>query len=69
MNGKSHFLSRTLYIQAENNEGCYGTGQFDIIVEPTPKINKKGFYGTTNYSFDLQTWYPTKAYSYLWSNR
>jgi gliding motility-associated-like protein len=31
--------SKTLYIRAENSEGCYGTGQFDLIVEPTPKIN------------------------------
>ena len=31
--------SKTLFIRAENNDGCYGTGQFDLVVEPTPKIN------------------------------
>jgi gliding motility-associated-like protein len=30
---------KTLYIRAENSQGCYGTGQFDLIVEPTPKLN------------------------------
>lgn len=30
---------KTLFIRAQNSEGCYGTGQFDLIVEPTPKIN------------------------------
>jgi gliding motility-associated-like protein len=30
--------SKTLYLRAENDEGCYGTGQFDIIVEPIPNI-------------------------------
>jgi len=32
-------VSKTIFIRAENDEGCYGTGQFEIIVEPTPKIN------------------------------
>jgi len=32
-------VSKTVYIRAENQEGCYGTGYFEIIVEPTPKIN------------------------------
>ncbi|MDR7209054.1 T9SS type B sorting domain-containing protein [Flavobacterium piscis] len=31
--------SKTLFIRAENKDGCYGTGQFDLVVEPTPKIN------------------------------
>lgn len=31
--------SKTLFIRAENNDGCYGTGKFDLVVEPTPKIN------------------------------
>lgn len=30
--------SKTIFIRAENNEGCYGTGQLELIVEPTPKI-------------------------------
>jgi hypothetical protein len=33
-----HFGSKALYLRARrNDEGCYGTGQFDIIVEPIPK--------------------------------
>ncbi|WP_394773954.1 T9SS type B sorting domain-containing protein [Flavobacterium sp.] len=28
--------SKTIYIRAENNDGCYGTGKFDLIVEPVP---------------------------------
>jgi hypothetical protein len=28
---------QNFFIRAENDEGCYGTGQFDIIVEPIPK--------------------------------
>ena len=30
---------KILFIRAENSEGCYGTGQFDLVVETTPKIN------------------------------
>lgn len=32
-------VSKRIFIRAENDEGCYGTGHFEIIVEPTPKIN------------------------------
>ena len=32
-------ISKIIYIRAENNEGCYGTGNFEIIVVSTPKIN------------------------------
>lgn len=32
-------FSKRIFIRAENDEGCYGTGYFEIIVEPTPKIN------------------------------
>jgi gliding motility-associated-like protein len=31
--------SKSLFIRAENTEGCYGTGNFEIIVEPSPIIN------------------------------
>ena len=31
-------VSKTIFIRAENDEGCYGTGHFEIIVEPTPKV-------------------------------
>ena len=30
--------SKTIFIRAENEEGCFGTGQFDIIVDPSPSI-------------------------------
>ncbi|MDD2673383.1 MAG: T9SS type B sorting domain-containing protein [Flavobacterium sp.] len=32
-------VSKTVFLKAENAEGCYGTGNFEIIVEPTPTIN------------------------------
>lgn len=32
-------ISKKIFIRAENDEGCYGTGNFEIIVEPSPKIN------------------------------
>ena len=31
--------SKTVFLRAENDEGCYGTGNFEIIVEASPKIN------------------------------
>lgn len=30
--------SKTVYIRAENNDGCYGTGKFELIVEPVPVL-------------------------------
>ncbi|WP_296682881.1 T9SS type B sorting domain-containing protein [Flavobacterium sp.] len=33
--------SKTLFIRAENAEGCFGTGQFDIIVDQSPAIELK----------------------------
>lgn len=38
---KGHYKSNPniLYIRAENKDSCYGTGEFGLIVEPTPKIN------------------------------
>jgi gliding motility-associated-like protein len=32
-------VSKTLYLRAENDEGCYGTGQMDLIVQPSPQID------------------------------
>jgi gliding motility-associated-like protein len=32
-------VSKTVFLRAENDEGCYGTGNFEIIVESSPKIN------------------------------
>jgi gliding motility-associated-like protein len=67
-------VSRTLYIRAENNEGCYGTGQFDIIVEPTPEINTyeerilcEGTNPTIVLDSGIHTPALTSDYSYLWS--
>ncbi len=33
--------SKPLFIRAENEDGCYGTGQFDIIVNPSPSVEIK----------------------------
>ncbi len=33
--------SKTIFIRAENEDGCYGTGQFDIIVDQSPSIELK----------------------------
>ena len=30
---------RLIYIRAENDEGCYGTGKLELLVEATPQIN------------------------------
>ena len=66
--------SRTLYIRAENDEGCYGTGQFDIIVEPTPKINTyeesilcEGPNPTIVLDSGVKAPALTSDYTYLWS--
>jgi gliding motility-associated-like protein len=68
--------SKTLFIRAENNEGCYGTGQFDLVVVPTPKINplenKIICEGVTNAAVVLNSGIlPTdnpNDFTYLWSN-
>lgn len=67
-------VSRTLYIRAENDEGCYGTGQFDIIVEPTPKINTyeervlcEGTHPTIVLDSGIKAPAITSDYTYLWS--
>ena len=39
LNGQYISTPKTLFIRAENNEGCYGTGQFNLGVDPIPKIN------------------------------
>ena len=31
--------SKIIFIRAENTEGCYGTGNFEILVEASPKID------------------------------
>lgn len=39
LNGLFVSVSTTVFLRAENDEGCYGTGNLEIIVEPSPKIN------------------------------
>lgn len=31
--------SKTIFLRAENNEGCYGTGQFELVVDPIPNLS------------------------------
>ncbi|WP_369753442.1 T9SS type B sorting domain-containing protein [Flavobacterium sp. WC2409] len=66
--------SKTIFIRAENKEGCYGTGQFDLIVEPTPKINtfEKSFLcESENPSITINSGLGPQAlssdYTFLWS--
>nr|WP_314896011.1 T9SS type B sorting domain-containing protein [uncultured Flavobacterium sp.] len=67
--------SKTIFLRAENNEGCYGTGHFEIIVEPTPKINvlenRILCEGLTNPSIVLDSGILapelTSDYTYSWS--
>ncbi len=67
--------SKTLYIRAENNEGCYGTGQFEISVEPIPEIlfleNRIICEGDLNPIIALEpgiiTPYNISDFSYSWS--
>ncbi|WP_316633613.1 T9SS type B sorting domain-containing protein [uncultured Flavobacterium sp.] len=30
--------SKTVYIRAENSDGCYGNGKFELVVEPVPVL-------------------------------
>jgi len=39
LKGSHSLAAKTLFIRAENNEGCFGTGQFDLVVESSPKIS------------------------------
>jgi gliding motility-associated-like protein len=66
--------SKTIFIRAENNEGCYGTGQFNLIVEPSPKIEKfeeRIICEGSNLSIILDSGIKLPAlttdYTYLWS--
>ncbi len=69
--------SKTLYIRAENKDGCYGTGQFDLVIVPSPKINplenKIICEGSTNVAINLDAGLlaPELAsdYTYLWSTK
>ena len=67
--------SKTVFIRAENAEGCYGTGNFEIIVESSPKINILENIilceGLTNPAIQLNAGIsaPTRTsdFTYLWS--
>jgi gliding motility-associated-like protein len=39
LNGELISDPQLIYIRAENDEGCYGTGQLELLVEATPQIN------------------------------
>lgn len=68
-------VSKRIFIRAENDEGCYGTGHFEIIVEPTPNIiileNRILCEGLTNPSIVLDAGIIAPAtisdFTYIWS--
>jgi gliding motility-associated-like protein len=68
-------ISKTIFIRAENDQGCYGTGHFEIIVEPTPKVsileNRILCEGATNTSIVLDSGITAPAttsdFTYFWS--
>ena len=74
---KEQFVSdsKTVFIRAENTEGCYGTGNFEIIVESSPKINILENIilceGLTNPAIQLNAGISAPArtsdFTYLWS--
>jgi gliding motility-associated-like protein len=67
--------SKTIYIRAENSDGCYGNGKFEIIVEPVPVlINAEQEViceNLPNSAATLESGIPASQisdYTYLWSN-
>ena len=73
--GEIKSLPKTLFIRAENNEGCYGTGQFELVVEASPKIDATEerilCESLTNLSITLDAGIKPPEnpanYTYLWS--
>lgn len=65
--------SKIIFIRAENSEGCYGTGQLELIVEPIPKIktleNKILCEGELSIILTPGIFPPARIndFSYLWS--
>ena len=66
--------SKTLFIRAENEDGCFGTGQFDIIVDQSPSVEIKdtkilcegiGNYVIMNSGIILPA--TENDYTYLWN--
>lgn len=66
--------SKTIFIRAENEDGCFGTGQFDINVDPSPSValseNKIVCEGTNNFAvLDAGIIFPATEndFTYLWN--
>ncbi|WP_348811681.1 T9SS type B sorting domain-containing protein [Flavobacterium maritimum] len=75
LSGEFISTPKTIYIRAENDEGCYGTGQLELLVETTPQINvlenRIICEGDTNPIVTLQpdiiTPFSTSDFTYTWS--
>jgi gliding motility-associated-like protein len=74
LNKKYLSSTKTIFIRAENENGCYGTGQFDIVVDQSPSIvpndSKILCEGTNNFSIlDAGIIAPATEndYTYLWN--
>lgn len=66
--------SKPVFIRAENSEGCYGTGKFDLFVDPVPVLTPPEpqviCESQANPSLTLQSGIPaaqTDQYEYQWS--
>lgn len=66
--------SKTIFIRAENSNGCYGTGKFELIVDTVPvlakPVEKTICESGPNISAVLESGIPTthaNKYNYLWS--
>ncbi len=67
--------SKTIYIRAENSNGCYGNGKFELVVEPVPALinaeQKVICESGPNTTVVLESTIPLSQindYTYLWSN-
>jgi gliding motility-associated-like protein len=67
--------SKTVFIRAENSDGCYGTGKFELVVEPVPVLinaqQKVICESGANTAAVLESSIPLSQindYTYLWSN-
>ncbi|TDE02372.1 T9SS type B sorting domain-containing protein [Flavobacterium hiemivividum] len=64
----------TLYIRAENNDGCYGIGKFELVVDPIPNLTQlenitlcEGENPSVELDSDIQFPELKSNYEYLWS--
>jgi hypothetical protein len=46
-----HYTSVSKHFLEQNDEGCYGTGQFDIIVEPIQNETSEEKFSVTDRAF------------------